>query len=126
MIATAILLTAVLGALWRRWLGGWGADSRSLIMACGLFLTWPLWLVLPWYWAAPAAALCLLFWAKGHRFDKWTIVLRYPVIGAAYPISRWIFGETWAGREPYAGWTAVAELAIGFLFWGAVASTLLL
>lgn len=109
MLLTATLLNAILGGLWRRWLGGWGNGRRTLIMACGFLLTWPLWLNLPWLWAAAISAGIMLFWAMGHRFDLWTIVLRYPLFGAAYPI---------LNRLGVRDWTAWAEVIVGAGIWG--------
>ena len=66
IIAIAVLANAIVGGIWRRVLGGGGGYRRSFIFACGVLLTWPLWLVLPWFFALPASALCLLFLAPGH------------------------------------------------------------
>lgn len=132
MIPLAIIANAILGGIWRRWLGGWdgpslwaigtpferllwdgnGEPRRSFIMAAGVVLTWPLWLALPWWGAILATGACLVFWSEGHRFDKWTIILRYPLVGAIYPIAKRI----WPAR-----WTEIAEVVIGAAFWGLIA-----
>ena len=114
MIALAILANAIAGALWRRVLGGWGNYRRSFIFACGALLTWPLWLVLPWFIALPVSALCLLFWAPGHQMtDDRAMRLRYGPFAVGWIVARHL------GVVP---WTVVGELAAGFLFWGTVAA----
>lgn len=112
----AVLLNALLGGIWRRVLGGWGGFKRSYIVAAGFLLTWPAWITLPWFWAAPVTGAMMLFWTMGHRFDRWTIVLRYPLFGAAYPLLR---------AAGVRDWTAVAEVVIGGSFWGAFALVLI-
>lgn len=110
-----IIANAILGGLWRRILGGWLNQRRSYVMASGALLGWPLWFVLPWWGAILATGAMLLFFAMGHRFDKWTIILRYPLVGAIYPIARFF----WAAR-----YTEISEVVIGAAFWGAVATVL--
>ncbi len=109
-LVAAVITNAILGGLWRRWLGGWGADRRSLILLASLALLWPLaFSNLPWWTAAIVAPGLLLFWAMGHRFDKWGIVLRYPLFGIAYPIF---------GKLGLRDWTVWAEVVIGAGIYG--------
>lgn len=117
MIIVACLLNAIAGGAWRRILGGWLKQRRSYVMTSGALLGWPFWLVLPWWGAILATGACLVFWSEGHRFDKWTIVLRYPLVGVIYPILE---------RAGVRDWTAWAEVVIGAAFWGAVAGVLAL
>jgi hypothetical protein len=116
MILLAILANAILGGIWRRILGGWFSLRRSYIVAAGVLLTWPVWLVLPWFWAAPTTGAIMLFWTMGHRFDKWTIILRYPLVGVIYPITE----KLWPTR-----YTEISEFFIGGAVWGAVATVLI-
>lgn len=111
----AVALYAAAGGIWRRILGGWFGLRRSFVMACGALLAWPFWFVLPWWGAILATGAMLLFFAMGHRFDKWTIILRYPLVGVIYPIARFF----WASR-----YTEISEVVIGAAFWGAVATVL--
>lgn len=99
-----LLSNAVAGGVWRRVLGGWLNLRRSYIVAAGVLLSWPLYLVFPWYWALLGTGLLALFWTNGHRFDKWTIVLRYPIVGGIYLIGK----KYWPER-----YTEVAEVVIG-------------
>jgi len=135
MITFAILLNAVLGGIWRRWLGGWSGPSewavgtlferalwnsegkhrRSAIVAAGTLLTWPAWIALPWWGAALASGAIMVFFIMGHRFDSWWIVLRYLLVGAIYPVGK----RLWPTR-----YTEVAEVVIGAFFWGAFAALL--
>lgn len=111
----AVILYAVAGGIWRRVLGGWFSLRRSYIVAAGALLGWPFWIAFPPLPALAATVAMLVFFTMGHRFDKWTIVLRYPLIGAIYPISRFF----WASR-----YTEISEVVIGAAFWGAVATVL--
>jgi hypothetical protein len=111
MIIAAIIANAILGGIWRRVLGGWFGLRRSYIVAAGFLLTWPFWLALDWYWSAAGSGGMMLFWTMGHRFDSPWIMLRYPVVGAIYPISRLL----WASR-----YTEISEVVIGAFFWGLV------
>ena len=112
MIALAILGTALAGGLWRRWLGGWGNHSRSMIFACGAILTWPLWFVLPPLYAVIGGGLCLLFWAPGHQMtDDKAMWLRYGPFAVGWIVARHL---------KVVPWTVVGELVAGFLFWGTV------
>jgi hypothetical protein len=116
VITLAVIANAILGGLWRRVLGGWFAQRRSYVMAVGVLLTWPLWVVLPWEWAAALAAAVMMFWAEGHQFDKWTIILRYPLIGVIYPIGK----RFWPAH-----YTSVGEIVIGAFLWGLLSLILL-
>lgn len=115
MITLVIIANAILGGIWRRVLGGWLKQRRSYVMASGALLAWPFWFVLPWWGAILATGACLVFWSEGHRFDKWTIILRYPLIGAIYPIAKRLWPT---------GYTSISEVVIGAAFWGAVATVL--
>ena len=109
----AVILYAIAGGIWRRVLGGWLALRRSAIVAAGAALTIPAWLTLPWWEAAVLCGLLALYFLMGHRFDRWSIVLRYPLVGATYPIFRAL-----GVRD----WTAVAEVAIGAAGWAVFAA----
>ncbi|HEY4136501.1 MAG TPA: hypothetical protein VGO34_14950 [Alphaproteobacteria bacterium] len=136
-IAAVALATALAGGLWRRWLGGWPGPAqlfaasplrplfwdglkprRTVAMAAGALLTWSGWLALSWPWAAGLTAATLLLFAEGHRYDDWTIVLRYPVIGVVYPLARRIWRDAWNDGAFLDGYTAAAELALGALYFG--------
>ena len=109
----AIALYAIAGGIWRRILGGWLALRRSYIVAFGAGLTIPAWLTLPWWQAAIACALLALFFLMGHRFDKGSVIFRYPFIGAIYRV-----GERYWPNH----YTSVAEVAIGAVGWGVFAA----
>ena len=112
MIALAIFANAIAGGIWRRVLGGWGGYRRSFIFACGVLLTWPLWLVLPPLYAVIGGGLCLLFWAPGHQMeDDKKMLLRYGPFAVGWIVARHL---------KIVPWTVVGELVAGFLFWGTV------
>ena len=65
-----------------------------------------------WIHYIVACCLSAILWTLGHKFDKWTIVLRYPVIGLWYPILKAIWQDKWKSKY-FDGYTAVAEFAMG-------------
>lgn len=120
MIA-AIVSNAILGAIWRRWLGTASTGPRSVKFLVGALLTWPLWLVLPPLYAVIGGALCLLFWADGHEVDKPSVWLRYGPFALPYVLARKYWPDNWKHGRWLDGWMAAGEYGIGFLFWGSVA-----
>jgi hypothetical protein len=112
MIAT-IALYAIIGGIWRRILGGWFALRRSYIVAFGAMMTAPAWLLLPWWEAAILVGILALFFLMGHRFDRGSIIFRYPLIGAIYRV-----GERYWPKH----YTAVAEVVIGAVGWATFAA----
>lgn len=117
-----VILNAILGALWRRWLGLGGSGPRWLKMVLGALLTWPLWLALPWWQAAIGTAFCLVYFADGHKVDHWTVWLRYGPFAIGYVLARKYWPDRWTYGRWFDGWMAVGEYVLGGLFWGFVAS----
>ena len=118
MMVASILATAILGALWRRVLGGWGGLRRSWIFVAGLPLAWPLFMILPPFPALILASACLAFWAPGHEMtDDRKMLLRYGPFAVGWIVARHL---------KLTDWTSVGELTAGFLFWGALAAAGLL
>lgn len=111
-----MLLYAILWALWRRAFGGWMSLRRSLLVAAIPVMLAPFWFTLSYSVWAFLTVVTIAFFTLGHDYAKWTIVLRYPVLGGWYPICKRFWKEKW-NRPPFIdGWTAVAELLIGFSF----------
>lgn len=138
MIVLAVLLNAVLGALWRRWVGGWrpfgweAPFGRALKHAAMIALTWPLWITLPW---AVAGLLTAALFAWFHvRHDNggpgWRPVYRYGPFGLGYVIARNFVndlpctGQERALIEPRC-WTCIGELWLGGTTFAVVAMVLL-
>lgn len=122
MIALAVILNFVAGALWRRWLGGWLGGERWWRFAAMPLLAWPLWLTLPWWAALVATGLCGLFFAIGHTVE--TPWKRYGPFGVAYWLPMKLWRAEWNRPPLIDGGIAVGELLLGGLFWGAVACVL--
>jgi hypothetical protein len=120
-----ILLTALLGSVWRRWLGLGQSGKRAAKFMCGFLLTWPLW-SLPFDPLVNIALsiLALAFWAPGHKVDTPKVWLRYGPFGIGYFLAhkywKWNFGRF------LDGWMAAGEYATGFLYWGTIACLSLL
>jgi len=137
MLALAIVVNALLTAVWRRLLGGWtwplawavntplwGLDDkgehrprRSLLMAIGVLQTWPLWLVLPALPALLASAAVMVFWSLGHEMtNDRAMWLRYGPFAVGWIAARHL-GVT--------AWTETGELTAGALVGAVIALALL-
>jgi hypothetical protein len=126
MLTAAILAQMILGGIWRRALGGWLGINRASVVAAGALLTWPLWLALPWWWAAPASALAVGFWTLGVRFDSWQVWPRYLVVGAiGYGVLMPRWPAKWCDGDFIDGGAAVGELWAGAVLWGLLALVLI-
>jgi hypothetical protein len=143
-----IILTTLVGAFWRRALGGWrgpflwALDTpfqrlfwkydengnletiRGVIVALGVPLAWSLWLILPWWGALVGTVLCGIFFTIGHVVE--TPWKRYGPFGVAYWIPMKYWNPAWNKPPLIDGWIAVGELLLGGLFWGAVAALALI
>lgn len=108
------LLSAILWGIWRR---GFGLDAsinpfrRTQYVAFMFVLLLPF-ILLGWLHYVIICGLSALLWTFGHTFDKWTIVLRYPVIGIWYPILRAIWKDKWNSKY-FDGYTGAAEFMVG-------------
>lgn len=121
-----ILLSIVLGALWRRWLGLANTGPRAIKIAAGIMLMWPLVIAFwgqPWFYLAPGillayAAAVLFFVWKVDSAKPWP---RYLVFGLGYVLAYRYWRDDW-NRPPFIdGTTAIGELTLGGTFWGSVA-----
>lgn len=126
-----VLLWVVLGALWRRWLGGWMGKppgSRATQFAVMAMLCAPFWL--GWAWPSIAAAVLATglmgwYWSEGHEWTSLPALLkRYGPIGLCWwAAQKWV-PPTWRVRTGKTclidGPISVAELAAGGLVFGAV------
>jgi len=147
----AILLNGIIGGFWRHTLGGWNGPfnifrgtwlekftwapddkgviqpRRTVILMLGWLLSWPLWVLLPWWQALIGTVLCDLFWRFGHKVDSWKVWLRYGPFAAP-----WVLAKKWWGKRPErAGdflnnWMACGEFGAGVLFWAFIAALTLL
>ena len=105
------LLNSILWALWRRCLG-WEHSPirRSVLVALMFVMLLPL-VFKSWLLYAIVSALSAIMWTMGHQYEKWTIVLRYPIIGIWYPICKKFWRNEWNKPTFIDGWSAVAEFA---------------
>ena len=115
---TLVLMTALLGGVWRRWYGMNNSTARWQEILLAMPLTWSLWYAMPWPWAAGFAALCIVFFLPGHTVDSKTIYFRYPIVGAVYPMCKRYWPSHWISPPWIDGPYAVAEFLLGSLFWG--------
>lgn len=123
MTYLAILANIILGALWRRHWGGWERDHKRWgVVLEGIPLTWPFWLVLPWWGAAIASALAITFFAPSQRTDTNAVFLRYGPFGLGYWLAYRYWPETWTLGDFEDGWMSVGALFLGGTFWGTVAA----
>ena len=108
-----LLLNSLIWALWRRCLG-WEHSPirRSVLVALMFAMLLPLALN-SWVPYVVVSALSALMWTMGHQYEKWTIVLRYPIIGIWYPICKRFWQDKWNKPTFIDGWSAVAELLLG-------------
>lgn len=82
---------ALAGAIWRRWLGGWGGGRRSVRFIVVPLLCLPLWVGLwpsPHLWVAVVVTgILTASWADGHEWtDPKAMLYRYslaPTLAAA-------------------------------------------
>ena len=129
-----IALFFILGALWRRWFGGWPAYDvprwfKLLVAtALGFFALWP---VVTWEVAFPLSIFLVLFWVPGHQLSGWSIwrwLLRYGPLGIYWWVAdrlgpRWKHRWNWG---PFDGTISVAELLAGGTFYAVLAWVALL
>ena len=108
------ILFTILWAVWRRCLGGYGGFKRSHCVIVMYMLCLPYLLISTISFIILAVG-CSFFWLPGHRFEEKTIVLRYPLIGIVYPISKTIMGNKKI-NDFIDGWTSLAELLLGGAF----------
>lgn len=124
---TLVILFAVLGGLWRRALGGWLGLPRWSVVAAS-----PLCAILVLAWHGPwtfvlVAAASVLYWTPGHDFsDNLALWRRYGPVGLAWTMCRALWPSSWKIPGMVTGWTEAAEIAAGFLFYGAVNGVALL
>lgn len=137
--ALLTILNTVVGALWRRWLGGWrpfGWDAwggRLLKHTLMAVLSWPLFLVLPWWGALAAIGGAFVFMNVRHDNGGpgWRPLWRYGPFGIGYMVARkYIDRLPWTGKEralvePWC-WTCYGELWLGGTFFGTLALICLL
>lgn len=125
MIAFLCIAFLIVGALWRRWLGGWLGGARWWRFAALPALVWPFWLALPALPALLASGACGLFFAMGHEVDGWGAVKRYGPFGLGYVLAYYHWDSAWNRPPLIDGWTAVGELFLGGTFWACVPLVLL-
>jgi hypothetical protein len=113
-----VLLTALLGSVWRRWLGSANTGPRSLKFIAALPLCWPALALFQNWWAVLAVGLLLLFWAPGHTVDAPSVWLRYGPFALPYWLSRKYWKAEWNSGRFLDGWMPVGEFGIGFMYWG--------
>lgn len=112
-----VILYGIIWALWRRILGGWLNLRRSVINCMIPVLLIPIYLQYPHIIdIAVVTGVTYAYWLLPVDFNKWWIILRYPVSGMAYPILKKVWRDKWNIPPFIDGYTAVAELIIGFCF----------
>lgn len=127
MIIAETLVIAVLGALWRRWFGGWPSIPEARLpklaaaLGLGLWATAPL----PWQIGLPLAGLMTAYWVPGHDLQGWALrqwLLRYGPVGAYWwAANRFAFPFRVHYNKALDGPNAFAELAAGATMYGALA-----
>lgn len=110
-----ILFYGVIWSLWRRILGGWGSHHRSIIFFT-MFI-----MLTPFIYKGlevfiVVEVLSALFWSLGHDYNRWWIVLRYPLVGASYAYFEKFWGNKTALGTFIDGYSCLAELLIGFVY----------
>ena len=113
-------MSCVTWALWRRWLGGWLNYRRPYIVSVMFLLLLPA-VAQGWLAYGIWCGVASLFFLPGHKFKKWTIVLRYPIIGGVYPLLERLWPISWVCGQFVDGYTSVAELTLGAFFGGVFA-----
>lgn len=138
LILAQVAGAAVLGALARRFDGGWPKPpagsflnrSRPKILvyvALGFFAMWP---ALPWWAALPVSGALAVYWLPGHKLTEWTRadwLRRYGPVGLYWwwanrprpdEVADGVDREDWFidGRN------AIAELAAGATVYGGAAA----
>ena len=107
------LLYSLIFGIWRRLLGWEQSPIRRSMLVVAMFL-----LLLPlakhgWPAYVVASGLSALMWTMGHRYDRWTVIFRYPVIGAWYPICKKWWRDAWNCGTFMDGWSAAGEILVG-------------
>ena len=108
------LLSIITWAIWRRCLGGFNDYRRSHVVAVMFLLCLP-YAFISWVAYAICVVITSLFFLLGHHFEEKTIVIRYPLIGIVYPISKAVMGDK-KFNSFIDGWTSLAELLLGAWF----------
>jgi hypothetical protein len=104
---------ALIFGLWRRELGWKDSRFRRSILVIDLFLMLTPLLKFGVTAYVVISGLSAIMWTMGHNFDRWTVVLRYPVIGAWYPICKKFWRPEWNRGTFIDGYSAVAEILVG-------------
>ena len=120
MIFTLSIVFFIVGALWRRWMGGWLGGERWVRFAVLPLLVWPFWLVWSALPALLASAVCGLFFAMAHEFEGWGAVKRYGPFGLGYPLAFRFWRSSWNWPPFVDGGTAIGELFLVGTFWACV------
>lgn len=147
MFATLTCISmAFAGGAWRRTLGGWDgllhwakrtplwgfgddgqpAPRRSLILAVGWVLSWPLWIAFSWEFALCGTIAIDLFWRFGHKLDSSKIWFRYGPFAAPWVLAR----KLWGNKPERSGdflnnWMALGEMGAGAMFYSLLPLVLL-
>jgi hypothetical protein len=123
MIWLAVLANFILGALWRRWLGGWLGGRRWWRFAAMPLLCWPLLFTGNPVVMLVGVGICGAFFAFGHVVDDPKLVwFRYGPFAVAYWLALKLphdiqFGPGGLIDGPF----AVGELGLKGLFFGSLA-----
>lgn len=111
------ILYGIIWALWRRCLGGWLGLSRVLVNSVIPIFLLPVYLQCQHIIdIAIITGVTYAYWLSPVDFNQWWVSLRYPVSGLAYPILKKVWRDKWNIGTFIDGYTAVAELFIGFCF----------
>jgi hypothetical protein len=129
-----IIVFAILGALWRRWFGGWpitpGGRWPKLVVsfALGVLATMS---YLPWEWCILVSLAAMVFWIPGHKLTEWTLtqwLFRYGPLGIFWWAAN-RYGDLWKAKwnwGPFDGTFAIAEMLGGAALYGGLAAISLL
>lgn len=126
MTVLTIIAAVILGALWRRWFGGWPkviADRWPKLLAALLIGFLAMWPSLPWYVALPVSGALCAFWIPHHDLTNWKLgdwLLRYGPFGVIYWIAQRF--PIKAINNAIDGSFALAEFAIGGAVYGTAAA----
>ena len=115
VMSMLVLGHGIIWAVWRRVLGGWLNLRRSLIFATMFIMLLPFLSVSVKLWVVVEVASAL-YWSLGHDYNKWWILLRYPIVGASYAYFEKYVGTRKRLGNFIDGYTACAELLIGFVY----------
>ena len=112
-----LFIYGIVWALWRRILGGWIGLRRAIVNSVIPIFLIPIYLHCPHYVdMAIITAITYAYWLCHVDYNQWWIVLRYPIVGASYPLLKKVWRNEWNMPQFIDGYSAVAELFIGFTF----------